>query len=355
MSRSSPRPPRRQSAWLALALASVASSAGACRKAPSAPGEPTLRGPDAGETVTLAWTEARLRDRLLLAQREVMPLITSLEAQPAAPGMDLVGFCGASPARSGPSAAALDASAGRHLADAALGCFLQAYWGCRIGDRIGDVQGMREERGERLLHAGARIQILEQSADRVVADVDMLEERCVDEATGEITREPGCDEEPPAAIRHELRKGADGVWRIAASGTCKAVQPMAVAPDFKLAVASGEGPVRKAPGESAGGPTLLEWSAAKGASARYEAPTPVLVDAVSLVFQLAECSGELAGARVELDDGERFELAAHEVATTHRFASPRRVRSITLTPLAATGPICLGRFVVLTRSGTDAK
>jgi hypothetical protein len=322
-------------------LAGVALSLAACRRQPAAP-ESTVQRHDASVVAAAApWTEDTLRTRLVQAQLDILQL-HHLKKQPAPAGQLVLGLCGDFPATAGPSAAEVDRLAGRDLAGAALECLVKEYWGCRLGDRIG-FDDMQPDEQELVVHTRSKVQILEQTADHVVAAADMVPWSCVSPALEKDDQE--CHD-PPYMVPYELDRGADGIWRIVTRGSCKLRPGKVVTPVFKLAAVSGDDGPQGGIGELAGGPTLLEWPSAPGASARFEAPAPVMVESFALGAPLSECVP--TGARVQLDDGERIDVEATNGYVMHRFATPKRIRSLTITPLPShDGPACVGHLVVV--------
>jgi hypothetical protein len=184
--------------------------AAACRTEASPTGTAARPSPAAPAGESPAWTPDRIRqfvvetDRLLLAKRgEVMKKHLGDQA---------MGQCYGEPAYPMGKASDILPVLESRLTDKALRCYLASYFGCRLGDSIASA-GVSLNVPIAAPFQEARAAILEQNADRVVAEVGEAEFNMVPGGKLDPTQADG-KSELIYKSRYTLVRDAKGVWRI---------------------------------------------------------------------------------------------------------------------------------------------
>ena len=182
-------------------------------RAAGAPGTPTQQTPSAPASAAAAgvtWTPQKLlefvieTDKLLLAKRG--------ERSRAHRDPKAIGECYGEPAYDqGGAAEVLSVLEGR-LTGRALKCYQATYFGCRLGDRIA-LAGLSIGRPVALAFIEGQVRIVEQTADRVVADVPEVEYNA--SIDGKLDKDQVGDRRDfGIKSRYTLTRDAHGVWRI---------------------------------------------------------------------------------------------------------------------------------------------
>jgi len=92
------------------------------------------------------------------------------------------------------------------LSGRALDCYVASYYGCRVGDWFGSAAVSNNGPGY-IVYKKSPVKIIEQSADRVVADVT--------EADYETVAQGSIDRRNLSRSRYTLTRDARRVWRVA--------------------------------------------------------------------------------------------------------------------------------------------
>lgn len=140
-----------------------------------------------------------------------------------------MGTCfGESPVYWFASRGAVNAILNPHVSGAAFQCYVSSYFGCTLGDQVAQV-GVSFVGPARVPFHRSKVTILEQTRDRVVADVVEADAEVVDDDGVLYKQEP--DELEPGEVfspeyteselatltdksRYTITRSTDGVWRI---------------------------------------------------------------------------------------------------------------------------------------------
>jgi hypothetical protein len=183
-------------------------------EAPSAANKTSI-APTAAAAAEPAWTPARLGTFVLettaLANRVVELAYEHFDES------QIAGKCWGGPAPRLVKANAVVPLLAQRLEGRALKCYLASYFGCRIGDWLARA-GVAQFGPGGVPFNKSRVTIVQQTADRVVADVVEAEATDVS-SNGELDKDKvgeksGDDADSKFKSRYTLAKGADGKWRI---------------------------------------------------------------------------------------------------------------------------------------------
>jgi hypothetical protein len=167
------------------------------------------------------WSPDRVRDLVLRVQRE-MDLLEAQEYRTAEKGRHPAAMCHGQQAAIFIDKAQVIRRVRPLLAEPALSCYVTTILGCDLGSVIGvDVPVDGRSPSEYKPFTLSNVTIIEQTTDRVVADVQELGFEEVDNGVAGTWT----DEEPRRftakelaksgrTSRYTISKGADGVWRI---------------------------------------------------------------------------------------------------------------------------------------------
>jgi hypothetical protein len=130
-------------------------------------------------------------------------------------GNEPVGMCYGEPAALKSVALAdVRRSLSRFTTGRAQQCYLASYYGCTIGDRVARA-GLAKSGPAFAPHADSKVTLIEQSANRAVADVSEVDARLVD-PNGYMHSWLVPDANPAKKTsRYTLKRDATGHWRIA--------------------------------------------------------------------------------------------------------------------------------------------
>ncbi len=174
-----------------------------CRQ-PAAAEQPAAVKPDAAPAAAAEpWTPERLRAFLLGIQDLIDQDIQ--RARKTYRGSDEIGQCYGEAAIRYLKAAEVLPRLQTRLTGRALDCYVASYYGCRIGEWLANA-GVASNGPSHIVYKKSSVKILEQAADRVVADVT--------EANYEALAQGPVDQSDLSHSRYTLARDAKGVWRV---------------------------------------------------------------------------------------------------------------------------------------------
>ncbi len=106
-------------------------------------------------------------------------------------------------------------SVDRFVTGPARQCYLASYFGCTIGDWVARA-GLAESGPAFGPHYRSNVVIVEQTADRIIADVSEVDDHLID-STGDLVSDNDTKLAPPTyekTSRYTLTRDTKGHWRI---------------------------------------------------------------------------------------------------------------------------------------------
>jgi hypothetical protein len=158
------------------------------------------------------WTEATVRAFLLELQRTIDSLVS---AGHEGAESRVLGKCYGEGAIASIKAAAVRPPIEARVGGNALPCYLASYFGCQIGDRFA-LAGVANSGIGNQPYDKSKVTIVEQTADRVLADVVEVSATALTDGALDYGR-GASDSEPTVTTRYELTrdpKAAKAIWRV---------------------------------------------------------------------------------------------------------------------------------------------
>jgi hypothetical protein len=178
------------------------------------PAAPASARPSEDRGATAAWTAERVlsfvRETHELIDREVRRAYKSFD------GRRSMGQCYGEPAKGLIKAAAVLPVLETRIQGKALQCYVASYFGCRVGDWLA-VAGVALRGPSHLPTADAPVKLIEQTADRVVAEVTELSSDVLKAGALDKSKIPAGQslETFQVQTRYTFARGPRNTWRIA--------------------------------------------------------------------------------------------------------------------------------------------
>jgi hypothetical protein len=186
----------------------------ACKKSGPAAPVVTTPSPAPARPAEPAWTPERVNSFVVEVDQAAQKLAYEVASKIAKdPERKLLGSCYDEPAADLGPASAIVPQLEQRLTGAALDCYLATYFGCRVGDRIASA-GVAQHGPGGAPFRGAKVTLVEASADQVVADVDEADYNDVLDGGRLNKDETGDMTSFGIHSRYTLSRDGAGTWRI---------------------------------------------------------------------------------------------------------------------------------------------